>query len=253
LDAWKSLAPPAGRPTEHHPYPDLQATIIDHSFPIVFPEAIRRPPMLSLIPPRERQPDSGPAFPADHILKSWAAPDSLVAVSRRGVEVAPARSFLAARQRDRRPTLILATSDALAQLLAALDRRGLRFRLPAGSRVLETVGGAGTRAPSRQELLARLAEGLTLPAEAVVRSYGVTGLTSRFYAGYSALGKARAFRPQRWARVRILDAASLEEASTGAPGRISVFDLGNAGSAVSLLTEELGRADEEGFHLAGTG
>ena len=54
-----------------------------------------------------------------------------------------------------------------------------------------------------------------------------------------------------WVRVRILDPAPLEEAPAGTPGLIAVFDLANLGSAVHVLTEDLGIAEGDGFRLLG--
>ena len=39
--------------------------------------------------------------------------------------------------------------------------------------------------------------------------------------------------------------------STGSSGLLAVFDLANLGSAVHLLTEDLGVAEGEGFRLLG--
>ncbi len=239
--------PGAAEPPAEPDHLDLHHTVIDRSFPAACLGGMGRPPVLSLIPPGEDASDRGLGFMADRVLRVWAAPDSGVAMARRGVEVAKARGFLAARQRDRRPTLVLATSATLARLLEALDRRGLRFRLPPGSRVVE----AGGRGPSDRELLIRLAEGLAVPAESVVRAYSATGLTSRFYGGHDRRGQARPFRPIPWTRVRILDPETLAEAPAGTSGLVSVFDLANVGSAAHLLTDSVGVAAEDGFQLAG--
>ena len=240
-----SDAADSGR-AEEHVYRDLHRAVIDHSFPAACLEGMRRPPVLSLLSSGEDAPDPGLGFMADHVLRAWAASDSVVAATGRGVEVAKARSFLAARQRDRRPTLVLATSAALEHLLEALDRRGLRFRLPPGSRVVT----AGSPGPHRRELLTRLAAGLAVPPECVVREYGVKSLASRFYAGHSRQGEPRPFRPPPWTRVRILDSQTLAEAAPGTVGSIAVFDLASLGSAAHLLTGEVGVAGENGFHLS---
>ena len=238
---------PAGDTPADHPHPELYRTVIDHSFPATCLQEMGRPPVLSLIPSSDQLPGSSAGLLADQILRSWAAPDSQVAFSRRGVEVAKARNFLAARQRDRRPVLILASPTALAQLLEALERRGLRFRLPSGSRLLEM----GPAESGGRELLTRLADGVGLPPQDVIREYGLPELTTRFYAGYSRRGEARPFRPLPWAAVRILEPETGEEAPAGATGLISVFDLANVGSVAHLLTDDLGIADQGGFHLAG--
>jgi hypothetical protein len=238
----------AARSVHHHPFPDLYRQAIDASFPpFCLPgrdgQAV---PMLSLVPPREQLPDSSLAFMIDHVLARFGArpPESAVACGRRGVEMVPARSWAAARQRGGRPALVLATSLALSQWLDALERQDLRFRLPAGSAVFETggfKGRAGEVSQARQ--LERLEERLGVPAAAVVREYGMTELTSQCYTRALLGGDPDLFVAPHWVRVRVLDPATLEEAAPGAAGLIAVFDLANLGSAAHLLTEDLGLAE----------
>ena len=90
-----------------------------------------------------------------------------------------------------------------------------------------------------------------MPATSVVREYGMTELTSQCYTG-SLLGEdPDLFVAPHWVRVRILDPETLAEVPAGTPGLICVFDLANLGSAVHLLTEDLGLAEGEGFRLLG--
>jgi hypothetical protein len=232
--------------TPDHALLDLRRAVIDHSFAATCLQGMERPPVLSLIPAGGDPTALGLDFLAQHVLRAWAAPDSRVAWARRGVETAKARSFLAARQRDRRPTLVLATSATLGQLLEALDRRGLRFRLPPGSRVVT----AGDRGPLSRELLSQLAEGLAVPPDCVVREYCADGPASRFYASHSQQGEPRPFRPLPWTRVRILDSRTLAEMPPGATGSIALFDLAGLGPVAHQLTGDTGVADEHGFRLA---
>jgi hypothetical protein len=208
--------------------------------------------MLSLVPTREQLPDSSLSFMLDHVLARYGAPQSLTAFGPRGVEAPKARSWAGGRQREGRPLLVLATALALAQWLDALERQDLRFRLPAGSAVFETGGFKGrTTELTREDLLARLGERLHVMPQAVVREYGMTELTSQFYTRALHGGNADLFVAPHWTRVRILDPVTLEEAPAGTPGLIAVFDLANLGSAVHLLTEDLGAAEEDGFRLLG--
>ncbi len=240
------------RSVHHHPYPDLYRAVIDATFPEALLARLERPPMLSLVPTREALPDSSLSFMADHVLARFAADGSTTAFGARGLDSKAARSWLAARQRDRRPAAILATALALAALLAALERLDLRFRLPAGSRVFETGGFKGKRREiGRGELLARLAERLAVPPARVVREYGMTELTSHFYTRVLAGGDPDLFVPPPWTRIRVLDPATLDEAAPGAVGLLAVFDLANLGSAVHVLTEDLASAEGGGFRLAG--
>jgi hypothetical protein len=249
------------RSVHHQPFPDLYRAAIDASFPqyclpftggLTFTGATGKLPILSLIPTREQLPDSSLSFMADHILARWGSPESATAFGPRGVEAAPARSWAGARQREGKPVLILATAFALVQWLDALERLGLKFRLPAGTAVFETGGFKGRTAEvSRDDLLARLQTWTGVPPSSVVREYGMTELTSQCYTGALLGEDPEIFRAPHWMRVRILDPETLTEAPPGTPGLIAIFDLANLGSAVHLLTEDLGVAEGEGFRLLG--
>jgi Acyl-protein synthetase, LuxE len=246
------------RSVHHHPYPELYREVIDATFPPavlpgLFPAgSAGRPSILSLIPSREQLPDSSLSFLASHVLAHYGAETSLTAIGPAGVPAKLVRSWLGARQREGRPVVLLATALALAALLDVVDRLDLRFRLPAGSRLFETGGFKGRRRETeRGELLARAADRLGLPPGHVVREYGMTELTSHFYTGALADGDPELFLEPPWTRVRILDPLTLEEAAPGATGLIAVFDLANVGSAVHLLTEDLGVAEAGGFRLVG--
>jgi hypothetical protein len=248
-----------GRSVHHQPYPELYREAIDASFPaFCLPpgaaDGTSRLPILSLVPPRELVPDSSLSFMAEHVLARWGGPESTTAFAR-GVEVAKARSWAAARQRERRPGLVFTTALALAQWLDFLDRQDLRFRLPAGTVVFETGGFKGrTGEISRADLLDRLSQRLAVPAAAVVREYGMTELSSQCYTRVLEGGDPDLFVAPHWVRVRILDPETLAEAPAGTPGLVSIFDLANVGSAIHLLTEDLGVADaavENGFRLLG--
>jgi hypothetical protein len=242
--------------SEHHqPFPDLYRQVINASFPsfcLPFLAAGAKLPILSLIPTREQIPDSSLSFMADHILSRWGSPESATAFGPRGVEATKARSWAAARQREGRPVLILATAFALAQWLEALERLDLRFRLPPGTALFETGGFKGRATElSRHDLLARVQTWLGVPPEFVVREYGMTELTSQCYTRALRGGDPDLFVAPHWVRVRVLDPETLEEVAAGSPGLLAVFDLANLGSAVHLLTEDLGVAEGEGFRLFG--
>lgn len=239
------------RSIHHHPYPDLYRLTIDASFPR-FCLPYGNIPMLSLIPAREQLPDSSLSFMIDHVLARWGPPESATAFGLRGVEMAKARSWAGARQREGKPVLVLATAFALAQWLEGLERMGLRFRLPAGSAVFETGGFKGrTQELPREELVERLGTWLGVPPGGIVREYGMTELTSQCYTRALLGEDPDLFVAPHWVRVRILDPVTLEEAPAGAPGLIAVFDLANLGSALHVLTEDLGVAEGEGFRLLG--
>jgi hypothetical protein len=118
--------------------------------------------------------------------------------------------------------------------------------------VFETGGSKGrTRALGRPELLAGVERRLGVPAGRVVREYGMTELTSQLYTRVLDGGDPDLFVPPPWTRVRVLDPETLEEAPAGTVGLVALFDLANLGSAVHLLTEDLGVIEDGGLRLAG--
>ena len=252
-EVFRSSGTTTDRPSVHrHGFPELYRATIDASFPQSVLGAAELRPMLSLIPDRQQAPESSLSFMVDQVLMKWGTEDSMTAFGPRGVNARRARSFLGARQRDRQPTLILSTAFALAQLLEALDRFDLRFRLPPGSTVFETGGYKGrSRAVPLEELHRQLEDRLALQPGMIVREYGMTELTSQFYTGALRGSDPSLFVAPHWVRVRILDPETLIEAPPGATGLICVFDLANLSSAIHLLTEDLGVAEEGGFRLQG--
>jgi hypothetical protein len=245
----------AERSVHRQPYPELYRQAIDSSFPRwclrELPEGGRLP-ILSLVPERAALPDSSLSFMVDHVLARWGSPASATAFGPRGVEVAKARSWAAARQRDRQPGLVFTTAFALADWLAALERQDLRLRLPRGTVVFETGGFKGrTKEVARPEILARLEERLAVSAASVVREYGMTELSSQCYTEALLGGDPDLFVAPPWVRVRALDPETLRELPEGEPGLLAVFDLANLGSAVHVLTEDLGAMEGKGFRLLG--
>jgi hypothetical protein len=234
------------RSVHRHVFPALYRAVIDASFPrFCLPHSLAgRPakvPMLSLIPPRDDAPESSLSFMIDYAMARWGEEGSTWAFGADGLDADAAGRWCRRAEEAGRPVLVLATAFALAIWLDALTGAGAasgdRVRLPAGSVLFETGGFKGrTRELSRPELLARVEERLGVPAGRIVREYGMTELTSQLYTRPGG----DLFLPPPWARVRVLDPETLEEALPGDAGLIAVFDLANLSSAVHLLTEDLG-------------
>jgi hypothetical protein len=79
----------------------------------------------------------------------------------------------------------------------------------------------------------------------------MTELTSQAYTATLAGGDPELFVAAPWMRVRALDPVSLAELPAGATGLLAILDLANVGSALHVLTEDLGAVEAGGFRLAG--
>ena len=273
IEVFRSSGTTGGdRSVHRHPYPDLYRHVIDCSFPqnclMGFSES--KPPMLSLVPSRQHLPDSSLGFMVDHVVRHMGASDSTYGLGPQGLDLGTVRAWCEARRKDGRAGLILSTSFALAHWLETLENLGERWPLPTDSVLFDTGGFKGkTRELPRDQLLQRLDSRLAIPPNRVVREYGMTELTSQFYThnlqrkhslqSEHSLQRKRSlqssdldvFYGPTWVRCHILDPETLEECPEGTVGMIAVLDLANVGSAIHLLTQDLGVATGDGFRLLG--
>jgi hypothetical protein len=148
---------------------------------------------------------------------------------------------------ERQSVCIAATAFALVNLLDAMSEHGLRFTLPPASRVMETGGFKGrTKAVDRDELCARVREAFGIGDDAIVSEYGMTELTSQYYASATN----RAFVGPPWLRARVV-APGRTTLPLGEAGSLLHVDLANRASCIAVQTEDLGIMTANGLVLFG--
>jgi len=147
------------------------------------------------------------------------------------------------------PLLLLGTAFGFLNLFD----QGVRIKLPAGSRVMETGGFKGrSREIGKPELYQMFENCLGVPANNVVNEYGMTELSTQFYDETLRVGRQSDVKhAPPWSRVVIIDPNTGIEAHKGEQGLIRVFDLANLWSAMCIQTEDLGVAHEDGFEILG--
>ncbi len=161
-----------------------------------------------------------------------------------------------------RPIILMGTAFLFVHLLEHLQSRRLTYRLPPGSRVLETGGYKGrSRALPKAELHRWIAHGLGIPVSHVVCEYGMSELSSQAYDGLAGFAAppatpgirsvGRLFRFPPWARARVISPETGGEVRDGETGLLRVFDLANVHSIAAIQTEDLGVRHDEGFELMG--
>jgi len=166
----------------------------------------------------------------------------------------------------RHPSLLLGTAFSFVHLLDLLDEHDLRFRLPQGSRVMETGGYKNrSRAMPKEELHTLITDRLGVPDEDIICEYGMSELSSQAYAVTSDEWRvARNSKSSRhlspvnyrfqfppWARVQIISPETGCEVADGESGLVRIFDLANVFSVIAVQTEDLGIRRGDGFELIG--
>jgi len=144
------------------------------------------------------------------------------------------------------PLVFFGTALAFLDWFQHLDERSLA--LPAGSIAVETGGYKGTRREMpKAELYALFESRLGLPADHVANEYGMTELSSQFYAR----GVGTPHLPPPWARGLVVDPMTGAEVADGETGVLRLFDAANLWSVCALQTQDLAIHRGDAFELIG--
>lgn len=163
---------------------------------------------------------------------------------------------LRASEARREPVALLGTSFAFVH---AEDELGAqRFKLPPGSRIMQTGGFKGrSRTIEPEDMLEMLSERYGLDPAFIVQEYGMTELSSQMYETplRAALtgadpGPRRLWVPG-WVRAEPIDPKTLEPVQGDAVGLLRIDDLANVGSVCAVQTSDLAQRCEDGIVLLG--
>jgi hypothetical protein len=142
-------------------------------------------------------------------------------------------------------TVVLGTSLAYALLLEAFG--DAKFRMPEGTRVMQTGGFKGKTLEFDAAKLRRdLARAFCIEERAIISEYGMTELSSQFWEAAPNL-----YAEPPWARVVPVDPETLAPVKEGAVGVARIEDLLNVDSAVAIVTADRVRRVAGGFELLG--
>jgi hypothetical protein len=252
-----TTAGPAGR--SRHFVPDLSLYRRSAGLGLrrfLFPD-VERIRLLSLIPTAAARPESSLAQMVAWAFEQFGDSASAYAVDGSGIDLDRLVGALRDAEASGAPLCIFSTTGALLRLLDLLRERDLGFRLPHGSRVMDTGGDKGApRRISRNGLLHACWNAFAIPGYFCVNEYGMAELSSQYYDSVIAdrfTGRHRARRKvgPHWLRTLVIDPDSLRPCPPGQPGLLCHLDLANAGSAMAVLSEDLGVAEDEGLRLLG--
>lgn len=226
----------------------------------------RQLPIASLIPRWSDAPHSSLAYMVEGALDRWGAIDSASFCGSAFDWTGLFSRLDAVSGESSVPVLLLGTAFGWVYFLDEVERRGLSgWRLPSGSRLMETGGYKGrTRQVPREELRAGLRRVLGLGVEGVVGEYGMTELSSQFYErfgeGMGSGDGVGVFGSNPWALVTVTDPWTGEvippwAVPAGAGGRrglLRVYDLCNLDSVMAIQTEDMAELHADGgFRLLG--
>jgi hypothetical protein len=222
----------------------------------VFPD-VSRMSILSLVHPIELVPDSSLAQMVAWAIETFGAESSTYVVGDGGVDYDRLVAALREAERSGQPCCLMSTTAALVRVLDHARDRDLAFRLPHGSRIMDTGGDKGApRRLSRNGLLHACWSTFAVPGYFCVNEYGMTELSSQYYDSVIAdrvkgIHRHRTKDAPHWLRTLVVDPETLAPRAGGESGLLCHFDLANAGSAIAILTEDIGRIVDGGLEVLG--
>jgi hypothetical protein len=247
------------RGVHYVPDPGLyEAALLPMFAGYLLPDAAR-PAMISLIPHSAQAPDSSLSRMVSYAAEQVAADAFWFMDVERGLQELELEATLRELIANDSPILIVGTSFAFVHWLDSLSARGLRFRLPERSRIMDTGGFKGkSRTVPENELRAACQMLLAVAEPFCINEYGMTELSSQFYdttlrdrVRGRPSSPIRLKRPAPWVRTRVVDPETLTPVPAGNVGILQHFDLANLYSVLAVQTEDLGRAYDDGFETLG--
>jgi hypothetical protein len=220
---------------------------------MLFPD-VDRMRLVILAPTEEDAPDSS----LDYMLArfaQWFGSKSTWAWRDDALDLDGLTEALRRAEADGEPVALLGTSFAFVHAEDGLGDR--RFKLPEGSRVMQTGGYKGrSREVDADVLLHEIGARYGIPAAFVINEFGATELSSQMYE--TTLRDASEVRPDPrrlwvppWVRATPVDPDSLQPVEGDTVGLLRIDDCANLDSVCCIQTADLARRFGDGIVVLG--
>lgn len=235
----------------YHPVLSVYDDSMRRNFQVRFMRGAQQLRMGILFPTEAQMPNSSLAHYLALAVRHFGTADSGWFVGPQGMDTEALCDTLDAVERGGEPYALLGASYSFVHLLDELQRRGRRFALPNGSRILDTGGyKKQSQELPLEQFYAGLSAALGVPRERCINMYGMTELSTQFYDDGNA-GVPSVKSGPHWIRSRVVDPLTGRSVVRGERGILVHCDLANFNSVTTILTEDVGRQVPGGFLLLG--
>lgn len=238
---------------------DLQIynhSMMTHFKPFIMPD-LEKMKMFVLFPPKEELPNSSLAHYLNLAKTIFGTDDSQYIFSKDGFQLEKLIGELRLAEQSDEPILLIGATFSFIHLLDYCKKEGIHFNLPIKSRLMDTGGAKGrSREMNPSEFKQEMSTLLNIPIEMSVNMYGMTELSSQIYDSnlhdhFNQQPITSVKKAPHWVRTVIVDVEHMEQKPLGEKGLIVHYDLANLNSIMSILTEDIGVQNENGFTLLG--
>jgi len=215
--------------------------------------------ILLMTPSLEIAPTMGMAIGMDQTRQAFGAPDSTFLVGRTGVDVKRLVGALRESESTGVPIAMIGATSAYVYFFNACRDKGMRFCLPAGSRVCDGGGYRGRfGVVTRDDYYQLVEDVLGVPAHMCVNTLGLGETATNYFDTVLRehwLGRPGAARHKvapPWTRTQVFDIETREALPAGRVGLLRHYDLCNLPTVIGVQSDNLGIMDEAGgFDIIG--
>jgi hypothetical protein len=230
----------AARGRHFHPQLDVYDLSMKRYFSRRFMQGLERMPMGILFPDEQAMPNSSLAHYLALARSEFGSAGSRYYLNSEGLDMPALCAALEESERSGQPFALLGASFSLVHVMDALRAQGRSFRLPAGSRVLDTGGYKGqSRELPLEQFYAELSQLLGVPRSLCINMYGMTELSTQFYDDGNAVLPSVKSGPH-WIRSRLVEPITGRDVAAGERGILVHCDLANYNAVTTILTEDVG-------------
>ncbi len=214
--------------------------------------------ILILAPSPEMAPSMGMAIGMEETRRAFGTPDSRFLLDYSGLDIKALVAALEESEASGVPVAMIGSTSAFVFFFNACKARGMRFRLPAGSRIGDGGGYRGRFGELTQDDYFRLAEEvLGIPASHCVNVLGMAETATNYFddtlrAALQGRGTTRRRIPPPWARVEAVGLDDLAPLPPGEVGLLRHYDVVNLPTVLAVQTDNLGYTGADGsFQIVG--
>lgn len=212
---------------------------------MLFPD-VTRMKLVVLVPGAAELPDSSLSYMIDRFGPWFGHGESVAIWGGGALDLARLDATLRAAERAGEAVALLGTSFAFVHADDGLGAYG--FKLPAGSRVMQTGGFKGkSREVAPDEMRSLLSARYGVPDDRVIAEYGMTELCSQLYERVSP----RRLVAPGWVRLTLVDPQTLQPVPDGDEGLVRIDDLANLDTACAIQTSDRARRVADGIVVLG--
>lgn len=239
------------RGKSHHSTLEVYDASMRRNFKDRFMAGADRLAMGILFPSPSVMPNSSLAHYLELARRHFGAPESVHLVGEAGVDFDRLIDDLKQAEASGRAYALLGASFSFVHVLDELERRGERFRLPPGSRLLDTGGFKGqSRELEPDAFYDALSQAFGVSRGDCMNMYGMTELSTQFYDDGNAVCPSVKSGPH-WIRSRVVDPLTGASLPKGTTGVLAHTDLAHFNICTTILTEDAGVEVDGGFLLLG--